>query len=249
MSSRPTTAAAIVTKLRLSAITILRWVAARAMGGLRSTRLQTANCQSPRKVITSHGRRSRRHRLLRPCRKIRQQLLSRRKYLRASDIRTQQITNRRVRMRFKVLGLAAMIGAMISAGPAMACYNGCGGGYVASGCGVTFREQLPNLDAGPQYYYVNQGPTYTGPGNIAPVPTYQERSVSGWAAYSRPYYYGYNGGPYAHASHHYYDGANLHGPAVYSYRWRHHHRARYHRTNYHQHLRGVKPRTHYYYTG
>jgi len=126
-------------------------------------------------------------------------------------------------MRFKVLGLAAMIGAMISAGPAMACYNGCGGGlftsgatsygcgYVASGCGVTFREQLPNLDAGPQYYYVNQGLTYTGPGNIAPVPTYQERSVSGWTAYSRPYYYGYNGGPYAHASHHYYDGARLQG--------------------------------------
>jgi hypothetical protein len=166
-------------------------------------------------------------------------------------------------MRFKVLGLATMIGAMVSAVPAMACYNGCGGGlftsgataygcgYVASGCGVTFREQLPNLDAGPQYYYVNQGPTYTGPGNIAPVPTYQERSVSGWAAYNRPYYYGYNGGPYAHASHHYYDGARLQGPTVYSYRWRHrHHRARYHRTNYHQHNRGVKPpRTHYYYTG
>jgi hypothetical protein len=165
-------------------------------------------------------------------------------------------------MRFKVLGLAAMIGAMVSAVPAMACYNGCGGGlftsgataygcgYVATGCGVTFREQLPNLDAGPQYYYVNQGPTYTGPGDIAPVPTYQERSVSGWAAYSRPYYYGYNGGPYAHASHHYYDGARLQGPTVYSYRWHHrHHRARYHRTNFHQHHRGVKPRTHYYYTG
>ena len=28
--------------------------------------------------------------------------------------------------------------------------------------------------AGPQYYYVNQGPTYTGPGNFAPYPIYQE---------------------------------------------------------------------------
>jgi len=25
-----------------------------------------------------------------------------------------------------------------------------------------------------QYYYVNQGPTYTGPGDLAPVPTYRE---------------------------------------------------------------------------
>lgn len=165
-------------------------------------------------------------------------------------------------MRFRILGLAAMIGAMVSTAPAMACYNGCGGGlftsgataygcgYVATGCGsVTFREQLPNLDAGPQYYYVNQGPTYTGPGNIAPVPTYQERSVSGWAAYNRPYYYGYNGGPYAHASHHYYDGAHMSGPRVDRYRWRHHHRGHYQRTNVRQPNRGVKPRTHYYYTG
>jgi hypothetical protein len=34
-----------------------------------------------------------------------------------------------------------------------------------------------------QYYYVNQGPTYTGPGNWAPAPTYQEGGV-----YQRPYY-------------------------------------------------------------
>ena len=98
-------------------------------------------------------------------------------------MKTQQITNRRVRIRFKLLVLVATIAAMVSAAPAMACYNGCGGGlftsgvgaygcgYVASGCGVTFREQLPDLDAGPQYYYVNQGPYYTGPGNIAPVST------------------------------------------------------------------------------
>ncbi|CAM5361507.1 putative protein OS=Afipia felis OX=1035 GN=NCTC12722_01706 PE=4 SV=1 [Afipia felis] len=164
-------------------------------------------------------------------------------------------------MRFKLLGLVTIVGAMAGTAPAMACFNGCGGGlftsgtgaygcgYVASGCGVTFREQLPDLDSGPQYYYVNQGPTFTGPGNIAPVPTYQERSVSGWAAYSRPYYYGYNGGPYAHASHHYYDGARMQGPRVDTYRWRHHRRARVHRTNFRPHKPAVKPRTHYYYTG
>ena len=31
-----------------------------------------------------------------------------------------------------------------------------------------------------QYYYVNQGPTYSGPGNWAPVPTYREGGVSGY---------------------------------------------------------------------
>ena len=43
-----------------------------------------------------------------------------------------------------------------------------------------------------QYYYVNQGPTYTGPGNFAPHPTYQETSVS----YGNPYYGGYRARPY-----------------------------------------------------
>jgi hypothetical protein len=35
-----------------------------------------------------------------------------------------------------------------------------------------------------QYYYVNQGPTYSGPGNFAPYPTYQE-SALGWDGYRR----------------------------------------------------------------
>ena len=38
-------------------------------------------------------------------------------------------------------------------------------------------EQLPELS--PQYYHVNQGPTYTGPGNYAPMPTYQENVAYG----------------------------------------------------------------------
>jgi hypothetical protein len=42
---------------------------------------------------------------------------------------------------------------------------GCG-----TGCGWTV-ERLP--DPVQQYYYVNQGPTYTGPGNWAPLPTYR----------------------------------------------------------------------------
>jgi len=48
-----------------------------------------------------------------------------------------------------------------------------------------------------QYYYVNQGPTYTGPGDFAPRPTYHEGAygprVYGYRAhrYYRPYHHGY----------------------------------------------------------
>jgi hypothetical protein len=147
-------------------------------------------------------------------------------------------------MRQTISGLLAAI-AVMAAAPAMACggdwcspcgyfspcaqpqvyvtplapiynYAGCD-----TGCGWA-RERLP--DPVQQYYYVNQGPTYTGPGNWAPVPTYQESAVSGWNAYRRrPYYYGYDGGRYANAINHRYDGApNIEGPAIYSYRARPH---------------------------
>jgi hypothetical protein len=98
-------------------------------------------------------------------------------------------------------GLVAAV-AVMAAAPAMACgYNPCWQpqAYVApaptysySGCnpcGGWAHERL--ADPEQQYYYVNQGPTYTGPGNWAPSPTYQEDSVSGWNGYSRSHYYGY----------------------------------------------------------
>ena len=52
-------------------------------------------------------------------------------------------------------------------------------------CGGWAYERLPDpvlqyhAYANPvhQYYYVNQGPTYTGPGNFAPYPTYQEGAL------------------------------------------------------------------------
>jgi hypothetical protein len=121
-------------------------------------------------------------------------------------------------MRQTISGLIAAI-AMVaaSAAPAMACgfgfgvpcvqsyapvYSGCGG------CGGWAYERLP--DPVQQYYYVNQGPTYTGPGNFAPYPTYQEGGVSGWNGYRHaPYYYGaYHAHPrfhrwYAHSGYHY----------------------------------------------
>jgi hypothetical protein len=110
----------------------------------------------------------------------------------------------------------------------------CGYGAVYSGYGYDYVEvarlptiAVPRWYAPPQYYYVNQGPTYTGPGLVAPLPTYQQ-----YAARSRydgryddgvSYRYRYRGGPYANAMHHYYDGAPAwHGPAIVSYRPRAH---------------------------
>ena len=138
-------------------------------------------------------------------------------------------------MRQTISGLVAAIAVVAaSAAPAMACGGAlfgyaspCDQGYVPApvysgcdaGCGGGWaHERLP--DPVQQYYYVNQGPTYTGPGDFAPYPTYQESAVSGWGAYQRrPYYYGYDGGRYANATNHYYDGApNVGGPLVYSYR-------------------------------
>ena len=148
-------------------------------------------------------------------------------------------------MRQMISGLVAAVAVMAaSAVPAMACGGGlfqsscspCGQAYVSpcaqleayvppapvyTGCdacgGGWAHERLP--DPVQQYYYVNQGPTYTGPGNFAPYPTYQESAVSGWGAYRhRSYQYGYDGGRYADATTHEYDGAGLEGPRFYGYR-------------------------------
>jgi hypothetical protein len=99
-------------------------------------------------------------------------------------------------------------------------FNPCSQGYLGYGFyhqsgyhNVAAYERLPSA----QYFYADQGPTFTGPGLLAPIPTYQESAVSGWGAYRRSYYYGYDGGRYANATTHDYDGAPVVGPAVYSY--------------------------------
>jgi len=174
-------------------------------------------------------------------------------------------------MRKTMTGLAAAVAVLtVSAVPAMACgYSSCAsscggglfqaianpcGGYAYGGYGYGYGSyaggysysnyaRLPS----PQYYYVNQGPTYTGPGAFAPIPTYQERAVSGSDAYSRPYYHGYTGGPYANPSHHYYDGAQVSGPVVYRYKpRRHYHGMRpAYRYGYRPALRYAQPRVAY----
>jgi len=139
-------------------------------------------------------------------------------------------------MRQIISGLVAAVAVMATA-PAMACGSyPCWQGYAPApvysssgcyhGCGLAY-ERLP--DPVHQYYYVNQGPTYGGPGNFAPYPTYQESAVSGWDAYRHhPYYYGYDGGRYADATSHHYDGAVVGAPYITTYRSRHfghrHHR-------------------------
>ncbi|MEH2498981.1 hypothetical protein V1294_005460 [Bradyrhizobium sp. AZCC 1678] len=105
-------------------------------------------------------------------------------------------------MRHLIKGLVAAV-AVMAAAPAMACgYTGCApqvyvapvAAYGCNPCGGWVRERLPDPEQ--QYYYVNQGPTYTGPGNWAPRPVYREGAISGYGyGYNRPYYrahrYGY----------------------------------------------------------
>jgi hypothetical protein len=154
-------------------------------------------------------------------------------------------------MRQTIMGLAVALAAAVSAAPAAACgYAGCSapswnynysgfygnyatpvapcavgcGGYAGWGYGDYARLPYPVQPYAslPQYYWVNQGPTYTGPGLFAPAPTYQERAVSGWSGYGPTAYgttnYSYSGGPYGNATTHYYDGMPAEGYTGYSYR-------------------------------
>ena len=139
-------------------------------------------------------------------------------------------------MRKTISGMVAAVAVMMTMGaaPAMACYaspcapapvyvspapvysgcnTGCGGWGGGYGGGWA-RERLP--DPVHQYYYVNQGPTYTGPGNWAPRPVYQETSVS----YGRPHY-GYR--THRHYGHRY----SVRPSVRYGYAPRHVYGARY----------------------
>ena len=64
---------------------------------------------------------------------------------------------------------------------------------IYAGCGVTCGgwTYLRLAEPTTQYYYVNQGPTYSGPGAFAPDPTYQENAVpyGGSRYYNRRHYH------------------------------------------------------------
>ncbi len=136
-------------------------------------------------------------------------------------------------MRQTIKGLVAAFAVTIAgAAPAMACgwspcastyyaptysyeqaytyapaYGGCGGcGTAVTGWGYDHLAE-PST----QYYYVNQGPTYSGPGAFAPEPTYQEDAAPTYYGYGyrhhyRPYgyHYGYAPRHYGYAHHYRY---------------------------------------------
>jgi hypothetical protein len=142
-------------------------------------------------------------------------------------------------MRQYLIGLAAAAAVAVASAPAAAgcggcaspvvsyssCYNPCGyaggwGSYNTSGSWgyATLPTPVSYYSVQPQYYYVNQGPTYTGPGMFAPTVSYQQRAVAGYSGYGVGYY-GYSGGPYANPVNHGYYGAPVVAtPTVYSYR-------------------------------
>jgi hypothetical protein len=102
-------------------------------------------------------------------------------------------------MRQMISGLLAAVALTVAgAAPAMACgYAPCGQPYAYDPYGYVGWgfERLPDpelqyhsAERAPQYYYVNQGPTFTGPAAFAPLPTYP---VGGWNVYSQyPRYVG-----------------------------------------------------------
>lgn len=137
-------------------------------------------------------------------------------------------------MRRTIWGLLAAAMVTVSAAPASACgvYSGCTVNHTGYGSygylGVAGYERLPQPtgvyapaprpDRG-QFYYVDQGPTYSGPGMFAPYPTYQETALRGWSGYERGYDYPYDGGPYANAVNHFSDAAPVwRGPLISTYR-------------------------------
>ena len=155
-------------------------------------------------------------------------------------------------MRQMISGMIAAV-AVFAAAPAMACgYSPCYApqAYVApvqtysySGCnpcGGWGHERLADPEeqygapeqVGPQYYYVNQGPTYTGPGDWAPRPRYREGGVSG---YYRPYHHHHYRPWYPRSS--YYHAPRFHhygyAPRHYGYAPRHAYMPRYAPRSYH----------------
>lgn len=97
-------------------------------------------------------------------------------------------------MREMFSGLAVAVTAVaLGVAPAMACggarglFTGCSpcGQVVVSPCAQGFHAGFSHYqrlaDPSPRYFWVNQGPVYDGPGQFAPRPFYQERTVSGWS--------------------------------------------------------------------
>ena len=136
-------------------------------------------------------------------------------------------------MRQMISGLVAAVAVTVAA-PAMACgFSPCGlpevyvspaPAYSYSGCNPCGWAHERLADPVYQYYYVNQGPTYTGPGDWAPRPTYHEDAIPGYYRphrYYRPWHHtGYYHAPryhYGYATHHAYAPRYAHEPYHYGH--------------------------------
>jgi len=101
-------------------------------------------------------------------------------------------------MRGMISGLVAVAAMAAGVAPAMACGgSACATGYVSpcaspayvnvpagfAGCDWGFEHladpttQYRYANPRPKYYYVNMGPTFTGPGAFAPYQVYEEAAV------------------------------------------------------------------------
>ena len=139
-------------------------------------------------------------------------------------------------MRQTISGLVAALAVIVAgAMPAKACDGGCSPcGYVRP-CAPTYvqpyaaYERLPDpyvqyrsapAAALPQYYYVDQGPTYTGPGDFAPRRVYREDGVYGWRPHHHwRHHYSYERRWYPHPHFHHWHHAT---PYRYGYHYRPH---------------------------
>jgi hypothetical protein len=132
-------------------------------------------------------------------------------------------------MRQMISGLVAAFAVFVAgAAPAKACDGGCSPCAYVNPCGAAY-ERLPDPEvqyhsaprALPQYYYVNQGPTYTGPGDFAPRRVYREGGVYGWGVHHHwRHHYGYEGRWYPHR--HFYHWHHYATPYRYGYHYRPH---------------------------
>jgi hypothetical protein len=82
------------------------------------------------------------------------------------------------------------------------CNTGCGGGWAYERLPDPVQQYYP--DAVHQYYYADQGPTYSGPGNFAPYPTYRETALPYYGYHSHHTgYWGHQRMHYGYAHHGY----------------------------------------------
>jgi hypothetical protein len=146
-------------------------------------------------------------------------------------------------MRQTIKGLIAALAAMTAgSAPAMACgfggccatVNPCATTYApvysympsytySSGCGTCGNSWGYERLAEPttQYYYANQGPTYSGPGAFAPEPAYEEEALPAYTGYTAGYSGGYEAPMYGYGYHHHYRPYYHHYGYGYGYAARH----------------------------